>query len=87
MKSDDRLPEGNPQECDAERQNLATCAKNSESVEDASGFEPEDHGLEVPGGFLTPTSICRTVAVLFFLYVSGVLDADSALVLGQVLLP
>ncbi len=82
MKSDDR----NPQDYDAERQNLGTCLKNAD-LEDAGGFEPPLGGLVMPRRFLTRTSICRALAVLFLLHVSGALDAQSTLALGQIFLP
>lgn len=83
MKSDDR----NPQDYDAERQNLGTCLKNSDLMADVEGFEPSGGGLEVPRRFLARTSICRALALFFLLYVSGGLDAQATLALGQVFLP
>lgn len=76
----------------ADRFQQTTLPLKAEGVQvaGASGFEPEDCGLEVPSGFLTPTPrwcVRLAVALLVVLGLSGRLDAQTAYLLWQVFLP
>jgi hypothetical protein len=78
-RSEDPSPVGREPTCDTTESNMA-CEE---------GFEPPSGGLEMPRPILTGSHMCfrLAVAILVVLGLTGRLDANTAYILGQVVLP